>query len=311
MCYPLVQYRSRIAVDWGSIDTMRESCPKGNAIVRIRVRGTKYTSIYLARYGTKERANLRFIYFYHYQVVTRPLSCKWTYAILITGRRVQIYPISLYFINIKTILTLSSSSLNVACTLTPAILPSNSSGFLLILLLLHLLFRTQTTETYHGFFESKSRVEEVQRQAGDDDHNALKPNEQPLMPNQVPSPALAQLRNSVHASPEDADRGEGQGGHETLEFPAGSGLNEDGVLIEGVLAHGLVAPISSEGKIHTEAHENKKREDLERQPGNHDVVTRVRGLAGVRGGGGDSTTSSLKEKRAQIAGYELGRELAS
>ena len=154
--------------------------------------------------------------------------------------------------------------LNITRALTSAVRFGDASRFLLVLLLLQLLLGSQASEASHRLLEREGRVEDIQSEAGDDHHDALEADEQPLVPDQVSGPALAELRNSVHASPEDADGGERQCGHEALEPDAPARLDEDGVLVEGVLAHGLVALVCAEREIHAENHEDEEREDLER-----------------------------------------------
>ena len=196
--------------------------------------------------------------------------------------------------------------------LASAVLPCDSSGFLLlltVLLLSQLPLGSQVTEASHSLLKGEGRVEDVQGEASDDDHDALKPDEQPLMPDEVSGPALTQLRDSVHASPEDADRSERQCADEALEPQAPTHLHKDRVLVEGVLTHGPVALVTPEREVHAENHKDEKRDDLDGQPGDHDVVASIGILARVRGRGGDSTTSSLEQQGPEIAWNELVREL--
>ena len=196
--------------------------------------------------------------------------------------------------------------------LASAVLPCDSSGFLLlltVLLLSQLPLGSQATEASHSLLKGEGRVEDVQGEASDDDHDALKPDEQPLMPDEVSGPALTQLRDSVHASPEDADRSERQCADEALEPQAPTHLHKDRVLVEGVLTHGPVALVTPEREVHAENHKDEKRDDLDGQPGDHDVVASIGVLARVRGRGGDSTTSSLEQQGPEIAWNELVREL--
>ena len=70
--------------------------------------------------------------------------------------------------------------------------------------------RTNTTKARDALLEAESGMEDVQRNTSNDDHNALKANKQPLTTNQISRPPFSKLHNSVHGSPEDANRRERQ-----------------------------------------------------------------------------------------------------
>ena len=118
-------------------------------------------------------------------------------------------------------------------------------------------------------------------------------------------PPLRQLHNSVHTTPEDANRRKCECGKETLEFPAFAQLDEDGVLIKGALAHGGVALACADGEVDAEEHEDEEGEDLEGESGDHDVVSGGGVFVGVGCGGGEAATCCLEEERSEIAGDEL------
>lgn len=50
-------------------------------------------------------------------------------------------------------------------------------------------------------------------------------------------------------------------------------LDEKGVLVESGLAHGFVAFAGADCEVETEDYEYAQREDLERETGDHDVVS--------------------------------------
>jgi len=98
------------------------------------------------------------------------------------------------------------------------------------------------------------------------------------MTDQVPLPALSQLCNSVHASPEYADCGEGQSGYEAFEFEGVAKLCVEGILVEGLFTHGFVTLAGAEGEVGAEDYEDEEGRDLEGETGYHDVVAWYDGL---------------------------------
>ncbi len=152
-------------------------------------------------------------------------------------------------------------------------------------------------------------MEAVQRQTSHNDHHALKPHKQPLVPNQIPRPPLPELDNPVHGAPKDAHGGQSQRRQEALESPALAQRGEDGALVEGSLAHGVEALTRLDAEVDAEHHEDEEREDLESEAGDHDVVAGVRALALVRGGRGKAAAGSLQQEAEEITGDELERVL--
>lgn len=78
------------------------------------------------------------------------------------------------------------------------------------------------------------------------------------MTDQIPRPALGQFRDTVHAPPEDADGGQGEGAQEATEAPALAQRDEEGVLVEGGLAQGLVALVGPQGEVGAQEHEDEE-----------------------------------------------------
>lgn len=94
-------------------------------------------------------------------------------------------------------------------------------------------------------------------------------------------------------------------------MPALTQFDEYGILIEGILAHGLVPPESSNCEIDGENHEDEEGEDLKGQPGHHDIVARIGRLSGVRGYRRETTTCRLEEEGPEIAWDELAPGLTT
>ncbi len=65
--------------------------------------------------------------------------------------------------------------------------------------------------------ETYARVEGVQRQSGQDDHDTLQPNEQILVLDQRAGPSFAQLDNTVDRANENAERCKRKGNEEGSE----------------------------------------------------------------------------------------------
>lgn len=116
--------------------------------------------------------------------------------------------------------------------------------------------RPNTTKTRDTLLEAESGMEDIQSNTRNDDHNTLKANKQPLMANEIARPTLAKLHNSVHRSPEDADRRQCQSRQEAFELPAPAQRCKDGVLIECSLAHGVEASTSLDGEVDAEGNED-------------------------------------------------------
>lgn len=148
-------------------------------------------------------------------------------------------------------------------------------------------------------------MEDIQRKARNNNHHALEPNKQPLALNQVARPAFTQFRNSVHASPEYTDGGKCKRTNETLESQASAQRHEDGVLVECVLAHGLVAAACANCEVDAEDHEDEEGEDLECETRYHDIVPQVWVFVRVGFGGCKTTARGLEEEGEEIAGDEL------
>ena len=79
--------------------------------------------------------------------------------------------------------------------------------------------RTDASLADHALLEAESRVEGIQRDASNDNHNPFKADKQPLMANEIARPTFPKLNDSVHGSPEDADGRERQSCQESLELP--------------------------------------------------------------------------------------------
>lgn len=77
--------------------------------------------------------------------------------------------------------------------------------------------------------EAPARVEEVQGQDGDDDHDALEDDEVSLVLDQLALPALRELDDPVDAADEDAQRGERQCDEEPFESRGGAQAGVAGV----------------------------------------------------------------------------------
>lgn len=99
-----------------------------------------------------------------------------------------------------------------------------------------------------GYFQSRSqaivvdepaqahgRVEDEQGQDGDDDHDALDPDEHVLVILQGSPPALVQLSRAVDRAPEDGDDGESEGPEEAADAREGRVPRQRGARALGLL----------------------------------------------------------------------------
>lgn len=149
----------------------------------------------------------------------------------------------------------------------------------------------------HQLLEADARVEDVERHDGDDDHDALEADEHRLVLHEGSGPALAQLGDAEDAAPEDADGAERQRAEEALEEPRVADGGHAGGLVEGGVAEAPVPPPGVEGEVGRAEHEHEHREDLERQPRDHDVVAGLDRLVVVRGYGCHGASDGLQDQR--------------
>lgn len=119
------------------------------------------------------------------------------------------------------------------------------------------------------------------------------------------TPSFRQFDDTIRTSPEDADCGQRQRDEKTLESPGPTEGHKNWILVEGCLSHGFVSLVGTKTKIDAEEHEYKKREDLESQAGDHDVIANIGRLVVVRRSRGKSSPSSLEKERNEIAWNEL------
>ena len=153
--------------------------------------------------------------------------------------------------------------------------------------------------------EAVSRVEDVQRQHGHDDHGPLEADEEMLVPDQGARPALAQLGDAVDGPDEDAERRQGQRDQESAELGAGPQRRVPGV--QGRVAHGPHPPQRLDHEVQAEQLEQEQREDLERQARDHDVVAHVRALVLVAGDRGHAAADGLEQEGDDVARDEDAR----
>jgi hypothetical protein len=175
------------------------------------------------------------------------------------------------------------------------IAPTRCSGrlFLPLLVLFRLEVTSDATQALHRLLEHNSGVEGVQRETGNNHHDALEAHKQPLLSDQMSLPSFAELDDAIDGAPEDANRRECKRGQEAFEAPGVAQLVQERVLVECGSTHGLVAATGAEAKVDTEAHEDEECEHLEGKAGHHDIVAGLWRLVRVRGSRGHSTTGSL------------------
>ena len=155
------------------------------------------------------------------------------------------------------------------------------------------------------FAETPVRVEGVESQDGDDDHDALEHDEQGLVLDQFPLPALRQLDDAVDAADEDAQRGHGQGGQEAAEPERAAQLGVVGVEGAGPVRAGVAH--GADGEVGANEHEDAQGEDLKGQPGHHDLVAVGRRRVVVRGHAGHAAADGLEHERDDVARDEEAR----
>ena len=66
-----------------------------------------------------------------------------------------------------------------------------------------------------------------------------------------------------------------------------------------------MARVHAEREVEGETDESEQRDDLERETGDHDVVSEFRVFPGVRFGGGDAAAGGLEEEGDDVARDEL------
>ena len=151
-----------------------------------------------------------------------------------------------------------------------------------------------------SFSKTEARVEEVQRQNTGRNNGALQANEVFLRHHQMATPALAQLRNTIHTPREDAQRRKRQRDDKPAELEAGAELRVGG--IEGAGGTKLVdAAPGADGEVGAEDDEDEQRRALEAQAGEHDVVAGLRVLALVRGRRRHAAAQRLQHQREEVA----------
>ena len=179
-----------------------------------------------------------------------------------------------------------------------AFLPPDVRGALLLLpkeilvLLLHVALP-----------EAVSRMESVQDHHRHNHHRALEADEEALVPDQGAAPALAQLGDAVDGPDEDAKGRQAQRHEEDAELGAGPQRRVRRVQ-RGAGAQGPHPPQRLDHEVQTQQLEEEQREDLERQPGHHDVVARVGALVLVAGYGRHAAADRLEEEGDDVAGDE-------
>lgn len=168
-----------------------------------------------------------------------------------------------------------------------------STHIMLLIRLLHL-----TSKADRG-------VKHVKCQDSNNNHHALKRNKQILLPNQRSIPPLRQLRNSIHRSPENANRSQCQCRKKSLERGGSSQGDEHGVLVHGGSAELAVARVCAPCEIEGQADKGEEGHDLEGQARDHDVVAELGIFACVGFGGGDAAAGGLEEEGDDVAGDKL------
>jgi hypothetical protein len=154
--------------------------------------------------------------------------------------------------------------------------------------------------------EAEARMERIQCQHARRHHCALQPDEVLLSLDQVPVPPLAQLRDTVHAPREDAQRRERQRHQESPEQPAAPQLVVPWVQ-RLLLAQRADAAPGLERKVAREQDEDEQREDLEAEAGEHDVVAGRGAAILVRRDRCHATARRLQDEREKVADDEDAR----
>lgn len=158
--------------------------------------------------------------------------------------------------------------------------------------------------------EAPSGMEGVQGQHGDNDHDALEHDKVSLILDQLALPPLRQLDDTVDAADEDADGGQGQGDEEPFEFGRGAQGGVAGfahVLGCAWRAGSAGIALGADGEVEAHEDEDGEGEDLEREPGDHDVVTRFGRFVVVRCHAGHAAADGLEQQGDEVARDEEAR----
>jgi len=148
--------------------------------------------------------------------------------------------------------------------------------------------------------EAESRVENVQRQNTSGNNGALQANEVFLRHHQMATPALAQLRNTIHTPREDAQRRERQRDDKAPKLEAGAELRVSRIEGAGGTELADAAP-GADGEVGAEDDEDEQGGALEAEAGEHDVVAGLRVLALVRGRRRHAAAQRLQHQREEVA----------
>ncbi len=142
-------------------------------------------------------------------------------------------------------------------------------------------------------------MERIQDEHGHDDHGALEPDEEALVPDQGARPALAEFRDAVDGPDEDADGRERERRQEDAELGAASQGRVLGIQRGG--AHGLHPSQRLDEEVEAQQLEHEQRDDLEGQSRHHDVIARVGALVLVAGHRGHAAANGLEEEGDDVA----------
>lgn len=92
---------------------------------------------------------------------------------------------------------------------------------------------------------------DIERKGRKDDHDTFETDEKTLVVNQRSGVAIAELVDTIGATDEDEENGEGHEGHKDLELPGHGGFGDGGAAAE---ANGVVG---------SEANKDDQSDDLE------------------------------------------------